>query len=281
MRQAGKGLSAPHARPLGPSFSPMLWGPTLGVVGTRGGNTATATLSDLEGGVGKGIWGGVVAAKRNLRGDAIWASVERAAPSRSRSRAPSVCAHSRALSAAPGIAAPRWGSVPAWLPRPGLPKVTGTRTVGHQAAAPGGGGAPLVQGSPLPQIGARARNGRAGAHGAAAPPDPGRGAPWEAGWEGPRRAPPAPPRGPRRFRSPRGRPGSQDEPPGLCVAGKSLFLSPHYRGQSLLPHSKLGLGDEAAIHRVGGSHFLLGKLRPGGVDALRLYPPCGSSGREP
>ncbi|XDA76862.1 hypothetical protein R6Z07F_007005 [Ovis aries] len=53
----------------------------------------------------------------------------------------------------------------------------------------------------------------------AAPPDPGRGAPWEAGWEGPRRAPPAPPRGPRRFRLPRGRPGSQDEPPGLCVAG--------------------------------------------------------------
>lgn len=149
--------------------------------------------------------------------------------------------------------------------------------------SPGGewGGALLVQGSPLPQIGARARNGRAGAHGAAAPPDPGRGAPWEAGWEGPRRAPPAPPRGPRRFRSPRGRPGSQDEPPGLCVAGKSLFLSPHYRGQRLLPHPKLGLGDEAAIHRVGGSHFLLGKLRPGGVDALRLYPPCDSSGREP
>ena len=77
MLQAGKGLSAPHARPLGPSFSPVLWGPTLGVVGTRGGNPATATLSDLEGGVGKGIWGGVVAAKRNLRGDAIWASVEK------------------------------------------------------------------------------------------------------------------------------------------------------------------------------------------------------------
>ena len=64
---------------------------------------------------------------------------DRAAPSRSHSRALSVCAHSRALSAAPGIAAPRWGSVPAWLPLPGLPKVTGTRTVGHQAAVPGRG----------------------------------------------------------------------------------------------------------------------------------------------
>ena len=76
MRQAGKGLSAPHARHLGPSFSPVLWGPALGVVGTWGGNPATATPSDLEGGVGRVIWGGVVAAKRNLRGHAIWASVE-------------------------------------------------------------------------------------------------------------------------------------------------------------------------------------------------------------
>lgn len=48
-----------------------------------------------------------------------------------------------------------------------------------------------MQGSPLPQIGGQARNGRARAHGAAAPLDPGRGAPWEAGWEGlPRALPP-------------------------------------------------------------------------------------------
>ncbi|KAJ8782519.1 hypothetical protein J1605_010043 [Eschrichtius robustus] len=75
--------------------------------------------------------------------------------------------------------------------------------------------------SPEVGIGAQARNGRTGAHGAAAPLDPGRGAPWEAGWEGPPRAPPAPPRGPRRFRSPTGRPGSLDAPPGLYVAGGS------------------------------------------------------------
>lgn len=121
------------------------------------------------------------------------------------------------------------------------------RTPGRSSAAPR-----RVRSSPLPQIGAQARNGRAGAHGATAPLDPGRGAPWEAEWEGPSRVPPAPPRGPRGFRSPTGSPGNLDAPPGLYVAGKSLFLSPHYPGRSLLPVPKLG-GGEAAIPRVGES----------------------------
>lgn len=147
-----------------------------------------------------------------------------------------------------GIAAPRWGSVPAWLPFPGLPKVTGTRTVGHQAAVPGRG---LGAADPLPQISAQARNGRAGAHNAPPPPDPGRGAPWgRVGGAAP--GSPAPPRGPRRFRLPRGRPGSQDEPPGLCVASKSPLSIPHCHDSVFSP-PKAGVEGEATIHRVGRS----------------------------
>ena len=73
-------------------------------------------------------------------------------------------------------------------------------------------------------------------------------------------APPAPPRGPRRFRSSWGRPGSQDVPPGLYVAGKSLFLSSHSPG-------RLGAG-QAAIPRVGESPA---PLSPGETEASEAW----------
>lgn len=90
-------------------------------------------------------------------------------------------------------------------------------------------------------------------------------------------------------------PGSQDAPPRLDVAGKSLFLSPHCLQGHLLPlpgpsragvvARQLSLGWEQAH-----PHFLLGKLRPRGVaypettggregsQTGSKYPPSGGSG---
>lgn len=90
----------------------------------------------------------------------------------------------------------------------------------------------------------------------------------------PRPSPPAPPL-PLALRPP----GSQDAPPRLDVAGKSLFLSPHCLRGHLLPlpgpsragvvARQLSLGWEQAH-----PHFLLGKLRPREV-WLTLRPQAG------
>lgn len=108
----------------------------------------------------------------------------------------------------------------------------------------------------------------------------------------PRPSPPAPPL-PLALRPP----GSQDAPPRLDVAGKSLFLSPHCLRGHLLPlpgpsragvvARQLSLGWEQAH-----PHFLLGKLRPRGVaypettggregsQTGSKYPPSGALGSE-
>lgn len=59
----------------------------------------------------------------------------------------------------------------------------------------GSGDTGSTRGSPLPQIRAEARHSRARAHGAAAPLDPGLGAPWEAGGRGRPGLPPPLPAG--------------------------------------------------------------------------------------
>ncbi|XP_059553311.1 ADAMTS-like protein 5 isoform X2 [Myotis daubentonii] len=72
---------------------------------------------------------------------------------------------------------------------------------------------------PPPPIRAEALHGLVRAHRAAAPLDPGLGAPWEAGWKWPPWGTPAPLRGPRRFRSSWSGRESRDAPPALYVAG--------------------------------------------------------------
>lgn len=109
--RGGRGLPALHARPPGLSFSPVRWGPRagggrdLGRESQARGFLTRLTLREVG---REGPEEGVVTGKGDPRGDAIWTSVERGQRpglAEGGARATSLGAHSRALSAAPGIAA--------------------------------------------------------------------------------------------------------------------------------------------------------------------------------
>lgn len=182
---------------------------------------------------------GVLTGKGDPRGDAIWASVER----RQRPGLPKPWQghlgsrtfpgpERDARNSSPGVGG-RGGQFPHGSPALGFPRSPGCvrrntrpRLRGTGARA---GQSPAVdtrRGAQPPREGARGCR--------PCGPRPGRALGGRVGGAAPG-SPLAPPRGPRRFRSSWGRPGSQDVPPGLYVAGKSLFLSSHYPGWLLLP----------------------------------------------
>lgn len=112
------GVSIPLTWPLELSLSQcvgaLLWGwpgPGGGPPGLQPRGEGFLSRMTLREGWGEDQGRGVLAGKGDSRREAIWASVERGSgpDSGNHGRATSVLAHSLALSAEPGIAAPGWG----------------------------------------------------------------------------------------------------------------------------------------------------------------------------
>lgn len=225
----------------------------------------------------------------NRRGDAICASVERrqgpglSEPGQGDLGSRTFPGPERgARNSSPGVGV-RTASILAALP-PWASQ--GHRDMDSQTPDQSSGVPGPVRGSPPPQIRAEALRGLVRAHGAAAPLDPGLGAPREAGWKWPPWGPPAPHRGPRRFRSSWSGRESRDAPPALYIAGKPLFLStppPHpairvraswvsWRGWGTVRHQSAGW-------EKAHPHFFLGKLRPRGVACPEITPSVRSSAK--
>lgn len=228
---AGSGLPAPRAQPLGLTSPPCAGGPALGVARAWSGNprirpAAGGVLGRLT------LREGPENRVGNRRGDAICASVERrqgpglSEPAQGDLGSRTFRGPERgARNSSPGVGV-RTASVLAALP-PWASQ--GHRDMDSQTPDQSSGEPGPARGSPPPPIRAEALHGLVRAHRAAAPPDPGLGAPREAGWKWPPWGPPAPLRGPRRFRSSWSSRESRDAPPALYVAGKPLFLPPPHR----------------------------------------------------